>query len=133
MTELVFILDRSGSMTGLEDDTIGGFNSTIKKQKEEEGEAIEQSENLEKEEGAEESEKEVSGAVEADLAPITHEDKKLPLDVRVKNAASALSPWSDGRTFPGTPKNAPCPCGSGRKYKMCHGQNEAKEESGQKE
>ena len=35
MTEMVFVIDRSGSMTGLEDDTIGGFNSTIKKQKEE--------------------------------------------------------------------------------------------------
>lgn len=33
MTELVFILDRSGSMSGLEDDTIGGFNGMIKKQK----------------------------------------------------------------------------------------------------
>ncbi|MBQ6297253.1 MAG: VWA domain-containing protein [Selenomonadaceae bacterium] len=32
MTELVFILDRSGSMAGLESDTIGGFNSMIKKQ-----------------------------------------------------------------------------------------------------
>lgn len=37
---MVFILDRSGSMTGLESDTIGGFNSTINKQKQEEGEAI---------------------------------------------------------------------------------------------
>ena len=27
-------------------------------------------------------------------------------------------------TFPGTPKNAQCPCGSGKKYKMCHGKNE---------
>ena len=35
MTELVFILDRSGSMSGLEDDTIGGFNGMLKKQKEE--------------------------------------------------------------------------------------------------
>ena len=35
MTEIVFILDRSGSMAGLESDTIGGFNSMIKKQKEE--------------------------------------------------------------------------------------------------
>ncbi len=35
MTELVFILDRSGSMSGLEDDTIGGFNGMIKKQKQE--------------------------------------------------------------------------------------------------
>lgn len=35
MTELVFILDRSGSMRGLESDTIGGFNSMIKRQQEE--------------------------------------------------------------------------------------------------
>ena len=37
-TELVFILDRSGSMAGLEKDTIGGFNAMLKKQKEVEGE-----------------------------------------------------------------------------------------------
>lgn len=40
LTELVFILDRSGSMSGLEADTIGGFNSLIEKQKKEEGEAF---------------------------------------------------------------------------------------------
>ena len=39
-TELVFILDRSGSMSGLEADTIGGFNSMIEKQKQEPGEAL---------------------------------------------------------------------------------------------
>lgn len=39
VTELVFILDRSGSMSGLEGDTIGGFNAMIQKQKKEEGEA----------------------------------------------------------------------------------------------
>lgn len=39
ITELVFILDRSGSMAGLESDTIGGFNAMIEKQKKEEGEA----------------------------------------------------------------------------------------------
>ena len=39
LTEIVFILDRSGSMSGLEKDTIGGFNSTIDKQKQETGEA----------------------------------------------------------------------------------------------
>ena len=38
ITELVFILDRSGSMSGLEEDTIGGFNSMIEKQKKLEGE-----------------------------------------------------------------------------------------------
>ena len=40
LTELVFILDRSGSMAGLEADTIGGFNAMIEKQKGEEGEAV---------------------------------------------------------------------------------------------
>ena len=38
LTELVFIIDRSGSMSGLEADTIGGFNSMIEKQRKEEGE-----------------------------------------------------------------------------------------------
>ncbi len=37
ITELVFIIDRSGSMSGLESDTIGGFNSLIRKQKKESG------------------------------------------------------------------------------------------------
>ena len=40
MTELVFILDRSGSMSGLEADTIGGFNAMIEKQKREPGPAL---------------------------------------------------------------------------------------------
>ena len=40
MTELVFILDRSGSMAGLEADTIGGFNAMIEKQKREPGAAL---------------------------------------------------------------------------------------------
>ena len=39
LTEIVFILDRSGSMAGLEGDTIGGFNSMIRKQRRQEGEA----------------------------------------------------------------------------------------------
>ena len=38
ITELIFILDRSGSMAGLENDTIGGFNAMIEKQKKQEGE-----------------------------------------------------------------------------------------------
>ncbi len=40
LTEIVFILDRSGSMAGLEDDTIGGFNAFVEKQKKTEGEAV---------------------------------------------------------------------------------------------
>ena len=40
LTEIVFILDRRGSMAGLEDDTIGGFNAMIEKQRKEAGEAL---------------------------------------------------------------------------------------------
>ena len=40
LTELVFILDRSGSMAGLEGDTIGGFNAMIKKQRRQDGECF---------------------------------------------------------------------------------------------
>ena len=40
LTELVFILDRSGSMSGLESDTIGGYNAMIEKQRGESGEAM---------------------------------------------------------------------------------------------
>ena len=40
MTEIVFILDRSGSMAGLEKDTIGGFNGMLEKQKLEPGKAV---------------------------------------------------------------------------------------------
>ena len=40
LTELVFILDRSGSMQGMEGDTIGGFNAMLEKQKKEPGEAF---------------------------------------------------------------------------------------------
>lgn len=55
--------------------------------------------------------------------PMSHAEGKVPASKRPKSE-ELKTPWSDGRTFPGTPKNAPCPCGSGRKYKMCHGQNE---------
>lgn len=40
LTEIVFILDESGSMSGLEKDTVGGFNSFIKEQRKIEGEAL---------------------------------------------------------------------------------------------
>ena len=57
------------------------------------------------------------------MQPISHAEGKVPSNKRPKSA-ELHSPWADGRTFPGTGKNAQCPCGSGRKYKMCHGQNE---------
>ncbi|MBQ9067520.1 MAG: VWA domain-containing protein [Eggerthellaceae bacterium] len=40
LTELVFVVDRSGSMGGLESDTIGGFNATLEAHRKEEGEAV---------------------------------------------------------------------------------------------
>ena len=40
LTEIVFVLDKSGSMSGLEKDTIGGFNSMLENQKKEAGEAV---------------------------------------------------------------------------------------------
>ena len=40
LTEMVFILDRSGSMAGMEKDTIGGFNGMIERQKQADGEAL---------------------------------------------------------------------------------------------
>ena len=58
------------------------------------------------------------------MQPISHAEGKVPANKRPKSE-ELHSPWADGRTFPGTGKNAQCPCGSGRKYKMCHGQNEA--------
>lgn len=40
LTELVFLVDRSGSMSGLETDTIGGFNATLKAHQEADGQAV---------------------------------------------------------------------------------------------
>ncbi|WNM23863.1 preprotein translocase subunit SecA [Demequina capsici] len=68
------------------------------------------------------------------MAPLTYsgpsEDgsAKVVKDSRAKKggaAGGAKKAESDGITFPGTAKNSLCPCGSGKKYKMCHGKNEA--------
>ena len=61
-------------------------------------------------------------------APLSHAEGEVPLSMRPK-AEEWKTPWADGRTFPGTNKNDECPCGSGRKYKLCHGQNEAGNEA----
>ncbi len=73
------------------------------------------------EELAEEEQQDKPGIV--GMQPISHAEGKVPATKRPKSE-ELHSPWADGRTFPGTSKNAQCPCGSGRKYKMCHGQNE---------
>lgn len=38
--------------------------------------------------------------------------------------SQAVRANADGKTYPGAAKNAPCPCGSGKKYKLCHGRND---------
>ncbi len=73
------------------------------------------------EELAEEEQQDKPGIV--GMQPISHAEGKVPATKRPKSE-ELHSPWADGRTFPGTSKNVQCPCGSGRKYKMCHGQNE---------
>ncbi len=57
--------------------------------------------------------------------PLSHAEGDVPVSKRPK-AEEWKTPWADGRTFPGTNKNDDCPCGSGRKYKLCHGHNEEK-------
>jgi preprotein translocase subunit SecA len=58
--------------------------------------------------------------------PLTYSAPSVDGDgaATASNDAAAKSPEKDGQTFPGTPRNAQCPCGSGKKYKVCHGKNE---------
>ncbi|RBP98207.1 preprotein translocase subunit SecA [Bifidobacterium aemilianum] len=74
-------------------------------------------------ESADDDQRPVDDSVIVGPAPVSHADGKVPTSKKPKSE-ELKTPWADGRTFPGTGKNAPCPCGSGRKYKMCHGQNE---------
>jgi preprotein translocase subunit SecA len=62
------------------------------------------------------------GAVPDGRTPAVTAKGAAPARKVLHNEAQA--PWADGRTFPGTSRNAQCPCGSGRKYKMCHAVNE---------
>ncbi|KAB5607735.1 preprotein translocase subunit SecA [Bifidobacterium jacchi] len=101
------------------------------------GEAEEESEEAEESEESQEDAEQAAAIAEAAKAseagettsaitgpaPISHAEGKVPVSKRPKSE-ELKTPWADGRTFPGTSKNAQCPCGSGRKYKMCHGQNE---------
>ncbi len=50
-------------------------------------------------------------SVDGDAAPVVRADE-------------ASTPEADGQTYPGTGRNEQCPCGSGKKYKVCHGKNE---------
>ncbi len=68
------------------------------------------------------------GPVQARMGALTFSGPSQDGSGTAKVAAPAQpsgpKPWDDGRVFEGAGKNSPCPCGSGRKYKMCHGKNE---------
>ena len=56
------------------------------------------------------------------MEPLSHMDEKVAPSA--EGHVELHSPWADKKVYLGTPKNAQCPCGSGRKYKVCHGRNE---------
>ncbi|KGM13527.1 preprotein translocase subunit SecA [Cellulomonas bogoriensis] len=59
-------------------------------------------------------------------APLQYSAPSLDGDAGgAPRSEEAVSAERDGQTFPGTSRNAQCPCGSGKKYKVCHGRNEA--------
>jgi len=67
------------------------------------------------------------GAVTASMGALTYSgpaDDGSGKAVSAKTVSPRVKPSIDGRSFPGTAKNALCPCGSGKKYKACHGKNE---------
>ena len=107
------------------EEAVGAASSEVDKA-EDAGEAETAEESAEKVAIAQSAKESTAGETTAPItgpAPISHAEGKVPANKRPKNE-ELKTPWSDGRTFPGTSKNAQCPCGSGRKYKMCHGQNE---------
>ena len=107
------------------EEAVGAAGSEVDKA-EDAGEAETAEESDEKVAIAQSAKESTAGEATAPItgpAPISHAEGKVPANKRPKNE-ELKTPWSDGRTFPGTSKNAQCPCGSGRKYKMCHGQNE---------
>jgi len=66
------------------------------------------------------------GGMTSNMSALTYSGPSEDGSASTKKApAKKKAPEADGGTFPGTPKNAQCPCGSGKKYKMCHGKNEA--------
>lgn len=73
LTEIVFILDKSGSMSGLENDTIGGYNAFIEKQKKVEGEAF------------------VSTVLFSDVSEVIHD--RVPIS-KIESMTDKPSPYS---------------------------------------
>ena len=65
-------------------------------------------------------------AMQSNMGALTYSGPSGDGSGAVRKAAprAATKTEDDGATFPGTGRNAQCPCGSGKKYKMCHGKNE---------
>ncbi|MDT0164692.1 preprotein translocase subunit SecA [Actinotalea sp. AC32] len=57
-------------------------------------------------------------------APLQYSAPSVDGDAAVVRTQEAVAADKDGQSFPGTPRNAQCPCGSGKKYKVCHGVND---------
>jgi len=66
------------------------------------------------------------GPVKSSMGALTYSGPSDDGSGKAKTTKTKVAKKSeaDGGTFPGTAKNAQCPCGSGKKYKMCHGKNE---------
>ncbi len=66
------------------------------------------------------------GPVKSSMGALTYSGPSGDGSGKAKTTKAKVAKKSeaDGGTFPGTAKNAQCPCGSGKKYKMCHGKNE---------
>ena len=95
LTELVFILDRSGSMGGLESDTIGGFNGMIDRQKKEEKEEKEVFQDWDK--TASETVEVSKEAEDAEEAP-TEAEEETPADAESEAEAEEETEAEETKT-----------------------------------
>ncbi len=59
--------------------------------------------------------------MQASMGALTYSGPDEDGSQKVSKATAKAAPAATATTYPGTAKNAPCPCGSGKKYKMCHG------------
>ncbi|PKQ25477.1 MAG: preprotein translocase subunit SecA [Actinobacteria bacterium HGW-Actinobacteria-4] len=69
-----------------------------------------------------------AGGMTSNMGALTYSGPTVDGDAKVVKKggkAAGAKASDDGQVYPGTAKNAQCPCGSGKKYKMCHGKNEA--------
>jgi len=138
-------------MDGIKEESVGFlFNLEVKVAEETEGEEVEVEIDLGEEEVSDEVDVPVTPPSDRGQRPaklvakgLEEQPRQVPLQysaptvdgdapsvedgapaVRTTGTTEAKAAHKDGQTFPGTPRNAECPCGSGKKYKVCHGRNE---------